>query len=221
MNLHAVGHKHCDWTDCVAITALVRKMAPDLVSNAVACNALDQAESDEAAARESNFTAVAALVAAHRGKLVHVSSDIVFDGLSSRAYQPGDLQKPLSADCPIKAEGKDRQRTSDIFARIAWLYPAGGKHNRSRRAATDAKEARAQCGRRPDRRVHLGYRTGADDLGAGCQGCQLHVPSQRRQHCPPVRFRFLHPGRGAGTGSCPYPLAQQLGLNVKEEASHG
>ena len=84
--LHPVDREHCDLTDCDAIAALVREVAPDLVINAAAYTAVDKAESDEASARAINARAVAALVAAHDGKLVHVSTDFVFDGTSSRAY---------------------------------------------------------------------------------------------------------------------------------------
>ncbi len=124
--LHPVDIDDCDLTDAEAITALVRELAPDLVINAAAYTAVDKAEEDEDTARAINAGAVAALVAAHPGKLVHVSTDFVFDGTSSRAYRPDDPRNPLSAYGRTKAEGEDHLRDTDILVRTAWVYTAGG-----------------------------------------------------------------------------------------------
>jgi len=125
-DLHPVDIDDCDLTDAAAIAALVRDTAPDLVINAAAYTAVDKAEEDEDTARAINAGAVAALVAAHPGKLVHVSTDFVFDGMASRAYSPDDARKPLSAYGRTKAEGEDHLRGSDILVRTAWVYTAGG-----------------------------------------------------------------------------------------------
>ena len=125
-DLHPVDIDECDLTDAEAITALVRKFAPDLVINAAAYTAVDKAEEDEEMARAINAGAVATLVAAHPGKLVHVSTDFVFDGTSSRAYRPDDARNPLSAYGRTKAEGEDHLRDTDILVRTAWVYTAGG-----------------------------------------------------------------------------------------------
>jgi len=126
MTIRAVDRSDCDLTDTDAITALVRDAAPDLVINAAAYTAVDQAESDEEEARAINADAVAALVAAHEGKLVHVSTDFVFDGSSSRPYRPADMRNPLSAYGRTKAAGEDHLRDSDLLVRTAWVYTAGG-----------------------------------------------------------------------------------------------
>lgn len=124
--VHAVDVADCDLTDAAAITALVARITPDLVINAAAYTAVDKAEEDEETARAINADAVAALVAAHPGKLVHVSTDFVFDGRSSRAYRPDDTRAPLSAYGRTKAEGEDHLRPTDLLLRTAWVYTAGG-----------------------------------------------------------------------------------------------
>ena len=124
--LHCVDIEECDLTDSEAIAALVREASPDLVINAAAYTAVDRAEENESFARAINAGAVAALVAAHPGKLVHVSTDFVFDGQSSRAYRPDDPRNPLSAYGRTKAEGEDHLRESDVLVRTAWVYTAGG-----------------------------------------------------------------------------------------------
>ncbi|MGB3795222.1 MAG: dTDP-4-dehydrorhamnose reductase [Alteraurantiacibacter sp.] len=116
----------CDLTDADAIHSLVQREVPDLVINAAAYTAVDKAEDDEATADAINAGAVAALVAAHGGKLVHVSTDFVFDGKSSRAYRPEDARSPVSAYGRTKAAGEDHLRDGDILVRTAWVYTAGG-----------------------------------------------------------------------------------------------
>jgi len=126
VDLHPVTRDDCDLADASAIAALIQQVAPDLVINAAAYTAVDKAERDEDAARAINAGAVAALVAAHRGKLVHVSTDFVFDGTSSRAYRPDDSRNPISVYGRSKAEGEDCLRDSDLLVRTAWVYTAGG-----------------------------------------------------------------------------------------------
>lgn len=126
VRLHPVDRDACDLTDADAITSLVTAVSPDLIINAAAYTAVDQAEEDEATARAINAGAVAALVSAHAGKLVHVSTDFVFEGTSSRAYRPDDARAPLSAYGRTKAEGEDYLRETDILVRTAWVYTAGG-----------------------------------------------------------------------------------------------
>lgn len=124
--LVAIDINECDFADADAIRALVQKQAPDLVINAAAYTAVDKAEYDEGTAHAINCGAVAALVEAHNGKLVHVSTDFVFDGNSSRAYRPQDERNPVSVYGHTKAAGEDQLRDSDILVRTAWVYTAGG-----------------------------------------------------------------------------------------------
>jgi dTDP-4-dehydrorhamnose reductase len=124
--MHPVDIADCDLTDPGAIAALVDSAAPDLIINAAAYTAVDQAETNEHTARAINAGAVATLVQAHSGRLVHVSTDFVFDGRSSRPYRPDDQRAPLSAYGRTKAEGEDRLRASDLLVRTAWVHAAGG-----------------------------------------------------------------------------------------------
>ena len=116
----------CDLRDRQAVHDLIRLVSPTIVINAAAYTAVDAAESNEDAARAVNVGAVANLVAEHAGKLVHVSTDFVFDGSSSRAWQPHDARNPLSAYGRTKAAGEDVLRASDLLVRTAWVYTAGG-----------------------------------------------------------------------------------------------
>ena len=124
--LVSVSVEQCDLADSDAISRMVGDVAPGLIINAAAYTAVDQAESDEETARRVNADAVAALVAAHSGKLVHVSTDFVFGGDSSRAYRPDDTRSPLSVYGRTKAAGEDHLRDTDLLVRTSWLYAAGG-----------------------------------------------------------------------------------------------
>jgi dTDP-4-dehydrorhamnose reductase len=102
--------------------------APDLIVNAAAYTAVDRAESEVDLARAINAEAVEAMVEAMTetgGKLVHISTDFVFDGTSARAYVPDDPRNPLSAYGRTKAEGEDHLRPEDLLVRTAWVYEAG------------------------------------------------------------------------------------------------
>lgn len=126
VEIRAVDSADCDLSNAAAITALVQEVAPDLVINAAAYTAVDKAEEEEGAAQAINAGAVAALIEAHAGKLVHISTDFVFDGASSRAYRPEDARNPLSVYGRTKAQGEDYLRDTDLLVRTAWVYTARG-----------------------------------------------------------------------------------------------
>lgn len=124
-----IDKEECDLTDTHVLRAKLEAYDPDVIINAAAYTAVDKAEGDEATAYAINAEAVGVMVEAMNatgGKLVHVSTDFVFDGASSRAYLPTDARKPLSAYGRTKAAGEDRLRSEDILVRTAWVYAAGG-----------------------------------------------------------------------------------------------
>jgi dTDP-4-dehydrorhamnose reductase len=127
--ISAIDVDDCDLTDVPMLRARLVVEAPELILNAAAYTAVDKAESDEALARAINADAVAAMVAGMAetgGKVVHVSTDFVFDGGSSAAYAPSSPRNPLSAYGRTKAEGEDKLRPQDLLVRTAWVYEAGG-----------------------------------------------------------------------------------------------
>lgn len=121
----AIDVAELDLTDMAQLRGFLAEHAPDLILNAAAYTAVDKAESDEDRARVINADAVA-VMAETTAKLVHVSTDFVFDGQSSRAYKPGDTRAPISAYGRTKAAGEDHLRPGDILVRTAWVYEAGG-----------------------------------------------------------------------------------------------
>lgn len=128
-DINAIDVDDVDLTDDAMLRARLVVEAPDIIINAAAYTAVDKAEEAEDTALAINAAAVAVMAAAmaeQGGKLVHVSTDFVFDGTSSRPYLPDDERAPISAYGRTKAAGEDHVRDSDILVRTAWVYAAGG-----------------------------------------------------------------------------------------------
>ncbi|MCL9998912.1 MAG: dTDP-4-dehydrorhamnose reductase [Erythrobacter sp.] len=128
-DVNAIDVEDVDLTDASMLTARLVIEAPDLIINAAAYTAVDKAESDEDTARAINADAVAVMVEAMAGtggKVVHVSTDYVFDGSSSTPYAPDAARNPQSIYGRTKAEGEDHLRSADLLVRTAWVYEAGG-----------------------------------------------------------------------------------------------
>jgi len=127
--INAIDVEDVDLTDAAMLRARLAVEAPELIVNAAAYTAVDKAENEEALAHAINADAVGVMVEAMSetgGRVVHVSTDFVFDGTTSRPYRPGDDRAPLSAYGRTKAAGEDRLRSEDLLIRTAWVYEAGG-----------------------------------------------------------------------------------------------
>jgi dTDP-4-dehydrorhamnose reductase len=126
-----VGRADLDVTDAAATRAAV--VGYDVVVNCAAWTAVDDAETHEAEAFAVNATGAANLAraaAAARARLVHVSTDYVFDGDGTEPYLEGAPLSPRSAYGRTKAAGEwaVRAESADaVVVRTAWLYGAGGR----------------------------------------------------------------------------------------------
>jgi dTDP-4-dehydrorhamnose reductase len=117
------------------ITDAIATHRPSVVINAAAYTAVDQAESDAARAHVINAEAVGVMAAecARRGiRLVHVSTDFVFDGRSARPYRPDDTPNPLSAYGSSKLAGEQaiaaQSQLDWRVVRTAWVYASTGRN---------------------------------------------------------------------------------------------
>jgi dTDP-4-dehydrorhamnose reductase len=110
----------------------VRDWRPDVIVNAAAHTAVDQAESEPDLALCLNATAPAALAqaAADTGAwLVHYSTDYVFNGQGEQAWQESDATGPLSVYGQTKLEGEHHITASGckhLIFRTGWVYAARG-----------------------------------------------------------------------------------------------
>jgi dTDP-4-dehydrorhamnose reductase len=124
-----------DITDPDAVAATVETVRPDLILNAAAYTAVDKAESDVDVARAVNATAVGLLARAAESagaRLVHVSTDFVFDGTSGIPYAPDAVPNPLGVYGRTKVEGERLAGDAALIVRTAWVYaPTGGNFVRT------------------------------------------------------------------------------------------
>jgi dTDP-4-dehydrorhamnose reductase len=105
------AHDQLSVTDSEAIDALLSRKRPGLVFNCAAYNAVDRAESERDLAYAINAEGpanVARACARHRIRLVHFSSNYVFDGALDRPYVEADVAVPLSVYGASKLEGEKR-----------------------------------------------------------------------------------------------------------------
>lgn len=129
-----VSHTELDIADATAVASCFRELRPDVVINAAAYTAVDKAESDVQTARRVNEDGAANLArsAGDGGtRLIHLSTDFVFDGESSRPYRPDDATRPLGVYGVTKLAGEQAVRTlctNSVVLRTAWVYDASGRN---------------------------------------------------------------------------------------------
>jgi len=122
-----------DITNDAAVAAFLSASPVAWIVNAAAYTAVDRAETEQAAAFASNAAAVGVLAragAAVGARLLHLSTDFVFDGRANRAYLPGDATSPLSVYGASKLAGEAQalQDPGAVVLRTAWVYDSSGRN---------------------------------------------------------------------------------------------
>ncbi|SNY66121.1 dTDP-4-dehydrorhamnose reductase [Paractinoplanes atraurantiacus] len=116
-----------DISDAAAVRDAVD--GADVVLNAAAWTDVDGAEANEAAATAVNGHAVAVLAAAAGKRLLHVSTDYVFDGTATSPYPEDAIPAPVNAYGRGKAVGERAVLASGgTVVRTAWLYGEHGNN---------------------------------------------------------------------------------------------
>jgi dTDP-4-dehydrorhamnose reductase len=130
------GSDELDITDREAVEATIGRYLPDIVLNCAAFTKVDACETERQRAWEVNVEGPRNLslsLIRHGGKLIHISTDYVFDGRRQppEPYTEDDEPSPLSYYGRTKLEGErvitvlmDRY----VIIRTAWLYGING-HN--------------------------------------------------------------------------------------------
>jgi len=114
---------------------VLRDERPALVVNSAAYTAVDAAESDAERAAAVNALGAANVARAARdcgARVIHVSTDFVFDGRQGRPYTPDDQPHPLGIYGRTKLEGEREVARigegASVIMRSAWLYSAHPKN---------------------------------------------------------------------------------------------
>jgi dTDP-4-dehydrorhamnose reductase len=123
-----------DITDPVATRKVIAAHAPEVIINCSAYTAVDACETHEREAFAVNSDGVAHIAQAARetnARVVHFSTDYVFDGLKTGPYIESDVPNPQSVYGKSKLEGDRRLEKTlpdHIILRVAWLYGIHGQH---------------------------------------------------------------------------------------------
>lgn len=123
-----------DLSDLDGLRATVDRVQADLIVNAAAYTAVDQAESEPEQAYRINAEAprVLAQAAARRGALlVHYSTDYIFDGRGDQPWSEADASGPLGVYGASKLAGEQALATSRcrwLVFRTSWVYAAHGRN---------------------------------------------------------------------------------------------
>ncbi|MEJ7928448.1 dTDP-4-dehydrorhamnose reductase [Ramlibacter sp. AN1015] len=121
-----------DFREPERLADTVRRIAPDVVVNAAAYTAVDQAESDADTARRVNALAPGVLAESARAvgaMMVHYSSDYVFDGSGSGPRHEADATGPLNVYGQTKLDGERAVAAGcarHLILRTSWVYAARG-----------------------------------------------------------------------------------------------
>lgn len=124
----ATDRASLDLTDADAIRRRVREVKPQVIINAAAYNAVDKAETERELAMAVNATAPAVLAEEAKrlgARIVHYSTDYVFDGEKTTPYVEADAPNPLSHYARSKLEGERAVLASGarhLVLRVSWVY---------------------------------------------------------------------------------------------------
>ncbi len=119
-----------DITDETAVSSFVKENDIDTIINCAAYTAVDKAEDDVDLAKDINEKGPENL--AKTGcKIIHISTDYVFDGSNCRPYTPDDKTNPISVYGKTKLNGENavaKFAKEYVIIRTAWLYSSFGNN---------------------------------------------------------------------------------------------
>ncbi|WP_339719240.1 dTDP-4-dehydrorhamnose reductase [uncultured Pseudoalteromonas sp.] len=135
VELICFGSQELNIANAEQVNELLISHSPDIVINAAAYTAVDKAETDITqayAVNEQGPTNLANVCKHINAKLIHISTDFVFDGTNTTPYTAIDTTNPLGVYGASKLAGE--QQISNILGqqativRTAWVYSAFGNN---------------------------------------------------------------------------------------------
>ena len=130
----ASGRDTLDLADPGSILGRLDRIRPDLIINAAAYTAVDDAETHQALAMRVNAespAAMAAWAASHGCALIHYSTDYVYSGNSTWPWRETDAAEPLSVYGRSKLAGDvaiQNSGAAHLILRTGWVYSARGRN---------------------------------------------------------------------------------------------
>lgn len=130
----ALTRNQLDIGDADAVNSAMDAIRPGLVINAAAYTAVDRAEQEQEAAMRANAHGPAHLAAACQSQgiaLIHLSTDYVFDGCKTGAYQEDDIPAPTGIYGLSKWKGEQEVRArlpQHLIIRVSWVFGPHGNN---------------------------------------------------------------------------------------------
>lgn len=123
-----------DITNPEALEKAFEQYRPAFFINCAAYTAVDKAETERAVALAINATAVgiiASCCSKYNTRLIHISTDYVFNGKGTRPYLPDDAAEPLNYYGESKYQGEQlalKHCADTVIIRTAWVYSEHGNN---------------------------------------------------------------------------------------------
>jgi dTDP-4-dehydrorhamnose reductase len=133
-SFHFTDLPELDITSESEVEKALEDIKPDWLINCAGYTAVDKAETDANAAMLINSVApgiLARLCAKHSVRIVHISTDYVFEGYGYRPISESDPKKPNGVYAVSKSEGEDNvlaNHPNPIVIRTSWLYSEFGNN---------------------------------------------------------------------------------------------
>lgn len=134
VSVEAFGRAQADFTRPEDVAAVARSATADVLINAAAYTAVDQAEAETETAFLVNALSVAALAQAAADRdlpFLHISTDYVFDGSGAEPWTPDAPTAPLGAYGRTKLDGENAVRAANgrhAILRTSWVFSAHGSN---------------------------------------------------------------------------------------------
>jgi|WetSurMetagenome_2_1015567.scaffolds.fasta_scaffold00708_8 dTDP-4-dehydrorhamnose reductase len=122
-----------DITDANQSAIFINSASPDWIINCAAYTAVDKAEGEADLAHRINATGVQNIVKAIAGtecRLIHISTDYVFDGKKNTPYQEDDVTGPMTVygNTKLAGEMEALKHPYTMIIRTSWLYSSYGNN---------------------------------------------------------------------------------------------
>src|ERR1700704_694253 len=130
----ALDREHLDLSKPDDISRAIREIRPQIIVNAAAYTAVDQAETDGMMAQAVNGEAPGVMAEEAKkigAALVHYSTDYIFDGSKKTPYDESDAANPINVYGKTKFAGEQAIRRSGVphlIFRTAWVYATRGRN---------------------------------------------------------------------------------------------
>ena len=134
LELVATSRAEADLSSSGSVAAVIAALQPDLVINAAAYTAVDQAEEEPALAFRINAEGAGEAAAAARAvgaAFIQLSTDYVFDGVAAAPYREEAPTNPLSVYGRSKLAGEEAVRAANpghLILRTAWVFSPFGRN---------------------------------------------------------------------------------------------